>query len=54
MASTKKGTKAQAELAELVVAAEDEALNDSTSKQLKHLRKLAQVIIDADSEDEGQ
>ena len=53
MASTKKGTKAQAELAELVVAAEDEALNDSTSKQLKHLRKLAQVII-ADSEDEGQ
>ena len=54
VASTKKGTKAQAELAELVVAAEDEALNDSTSKQLKHLRKLAQVIIDADSEDEGQ
>ena len=54
VASTKKGTKAQGELAELVVAAEDEALNDSTSKQLKHLRKLAQVIIDADSEDEGQ
>jgi len=54
VASTKKGTKTQGELAELVVAAEDEALNDSTSKQLKHLRKLAQVIIDADSEDEGQ
>ena len=54
VASTKKGTKAHEELSKLVIAAEDEALNDSTSKQLKHLRKLAQVIIDADSEDEGQ
>ena len=53
VASTKKGTKTHVELAKLVTAAEDEALNDSTSKQLKHLRKLAQAIIAADSEDEG-
>lgn len=53
VASTKKGSKTHADLVKLVTAAEDEALNDSTSKQLKHLRKLAQVIIAADSEDEG-
>ena len=53
VASTKKGSKTHSDLAKLVTAAEDEALNDSTSKQLKHLRKLAQVIIAADSEEEG-
>ena len=45
VASTKKGTKAQAELADLVAGAEDRALDESTSKQLKHLRKLAAAII---------
>lgn len=45
VASTKKGAKAQAELAELVAEGEDRALDESTSKQLKHLRKLAKAII---------
>ncbi|APT93289.1 MarR family transcriptional regulator [Corynebacterium phocae] len=43
--STKKGTKAHKELAELVTEAEDEALDASTNKQLKHLRKLAKSIV---------
>ena len=51
VASTKKGYKAQRELSILVCAAEDEALDDSTSKQLKHLRKLAKAIISADTEE---
>ena len=42
---TKKGNKAYNSLAPLVAAAEDKALDDSTSKQLKHLSKLAQAII---------
>lgn len=42
---TKKGTKAYTHLQPIVHAAEDEALDDSTQKQLKHLRKLAQSII---------
>lgn len=46
---TKKGSKAYANLRPLVTAAEDKALDDSTSKQLKHLRKLAKSIIAADS-----
>ena len=50
--STKKGSKAYKELAELVTKAEDEALYDSTSKQLKHLRKLAKAIIAADAEED--
>lgn len=45
VASTKKGSRAQAELAALVTDAEDRALDESTSKQLKHLRKLAKAII---------
>ena len=49
IASTKKGVKAHKELAELVAAAEDEALDESTNKQLKHLRKLAKAIIAADA-----
>ena len=52
MTSTKKGSKAYKELAELVTKAEDEALYDSTSKQLKHLRKLAKAIIAADAEED--
>ncbi|MGV0398193.1 MarR family winged helix-turn-helix transcriptional regulator [Corynebacterium suicordis] len=48
---TKKGTKAYAQLRPLVTAAEDKALDESTSKQLKHLRKLAKSIIAADAPD---
>lgn len=51
VASTKKGTKAQKELAELVTAAEDQALDASTNKQLKHLRKLAKSIVRAGEDD---
>ncbi|PRQ11548.1 MarR family transcriptional regulator [Corynebacterium sp. 13CS0277] len=50
VASTKKGKSAQKELAVLVAAAEDRALDESTSKQLKHLRKLAKSIIAADDD----
>lgn len=46
---TKKGTKAYATLRPLVIASEDQALDESTSKQLKHLRKLAKSIIAADN-----
>lgn len=46
---TKKGTKAFHQLRPLVHAAEDQALDESTSKQLKHLRKLAQAIIASDN-----
>ena len=47
--STKKGVKAHNELTVLVAKAEDEALDASTNKQLKHLRKLATAIIAADA-----
>jgi len=46
---TKKGTKAYTNLRPLVTVAEDKALDESTSKQLKHLRKLAKQIIAADN-----
>ncbi|MDO5669385.1 MAG: MarR family transcriptional regulator [Corynebacterium sp.] len=46
--STKKGTKAQSELAELVAAAESAALDESTGKQLKHLRKLTKAVLVSD------
>lgn len=49
IASTKKGVKAHKELAALVAKAEDEVLDVSTNKQLKHLRKLATAIIEADA-----
>ena len=49
IASTKKGVKAHKELAVLVSKAEDEALDESPNKQLKHLRKLAAAIIAADA-----
>ncbi|MDO4911751.1 MAG: winged helix DNA-binding protein [Corynebacterium sp.] len=45
---TKKGKLAQKKLADLVLKAEDEALDESTNKQLKHLRKLATAIIAAE------
>ncbi|MBC3185719.1 MarR family transcriptional regulator [Corynebacterium sp. zg-331] len=50
VAITKKGRKARASMAELVVQGEDAALDESTSKQLKHLRKLAKSIIAAEEE----
>ena len=50
VAATKRGRKVHEELAELVSYAEDRALDDSTSKQLKHLRKLAASIIAAEEE----
>ena len=52
--STKKGTRAQAELAALVAEAEATALDESTGKQLKHLRKLTQAVLVADLEPEGE
>lgn len=48
---TKKGTKMQAQLADVVAQAEDRALDATTTKQLKHLRKLSQAIM-APAEDE--
>ncbi|AKE40731.1 MarR family winged helix-turn-helix transcriptional regulator [Corynebacterium kutscheri] len=48
--ATKKGRQAQKDLRDLVASAEDKALDESTSKQLKHLRKLAKSIIAAEEE----
>lgn len=42
---TKKGAKVQGQLAETVAAAEDRALDATTTKQLKHLRKLSRAIM---------
>lgn len=47
---TKKGRKIRAHLHTVVAAAEDAALDESTSKQLKQLRKLARVIIAAEED----
>lgn len=51
--ATKKGRKMHIELTELVTAAEDRALDASTNKQLKHLRKLASAILTADDNQEA-
>lgn len=48
VAATKKGRNAQKRLSALVSQAEDTALEESTPKQLKHLRKLAQAIFAAE------
>ncbi|MDO4685308.1 MAG: MarR family transcriptional regulator [Corynebacterium sp.] len=48
VAVTKKGRAAQKHLSILVSQAEDAALEESTPKQLKHLRKLAQAIFAAE------
>lgn len=42
---TKKGAKMHTQLAETVAAAEDRALDATTTKQLKQLRKLSQAIM---------
>ncbi len=47
---TKKGERAFAMLQPVVHAAEDRALDESTRKQLKHLRKLATAIIAGEGE----
>lgn len=44
VAATKKGTKALAKLAADVAEAEDRALEASSNKQLKSLRKLSQAL----------
>lgn len=46
---TKKGMKAHALLAEEVLAAEDRALDMSTGKQLKSLKKLSKAILREES-----
>ncbi|WKD58171.1 Multiple antibiotic resistance protein MarR [Corynebacterium capitovis DSM 44611] len=43
--ATKKGSKAQAELAAGVTAAEERALDASSQKQLKSLKKLSQAVL---------
>lgn len=53
VAATKKGRKMHNELTEIVTAAEDRALDASTNKQLKHLRKLASAILNADRAEEA-
>ena len=44
VAATKKGSKALAKLAADVAEAEDRALEASSNKQLKSLRKLSQAL----------
>lgn len=51
VSSTKKGTKAQDELASLVSQAEHIALDESNRKQLKHLRKLTVSVFNSESAD---
>lgn len=46
---TKKGAKAHESLAKDVAAAEDEALEMSSTKQLKSIRKLSRAILDEES-----
>lgn len=45
VAATKKGKAAHAALTTVVSEAESRALDDSTEKQLKHLRKLATSVL---------
>lgn len=54
VAVTKKGQKAHGDLVDLVTEAEDRALDASTNKQLKHLRKLASSILAAEEEAAGE
>lgn len=42
---TKKGAKAHAQLTQVVSAAEERALDATTTKQLKQLRKLSKAIM---------
>lgn len=48
VAATKKGTKSLAKLAADVAEAEERALEASSSKQLKSLRKLSQAVAGED------
>ncbi|GAA1166641.1 hypothetical protein GCM10009631_02160 [Corynebacterium glaucum] len=46
---TKKGIKAHASLVDDVASAEDRALDMSTTKQLKSLKKLSKAILEEES-----
>ncbi|HZK31775.1 MAG TPA: MarR family transcriptional regulator [Corynebacterium sp.] len=52
--ATRVGEKAHAKLMVLVTEAEDRALDASTNKQLKHLRKLAASILAAEKHAAGE
>lgn len=47
--ATKKGTKMHHTLAKDVAAAEDQALEASSTKQLKSIKKLSRAILDEES-----
>ena len=47
--ATKKGTKMHHTLAKDVAAAEDQALEVSSTKQLKSIKKLSRAILDEES-----
>lgn len=47
--ATKKGAKAHSSLAKDVADAEDRALDMSTTKQLKSLKKLAKAVLEEES-----
>lgn len=49
VAPSKKGRNVHEELHQLVTEAEDRALDESSPKQLKQLRKLARAIIEAET-----
>ncbi|GAB2510479.1 transcriptional regulator SlyA [Corynebacterium atrinae] len=51
VSSTKKGTKAQTQLAILVTQAENTALDESSKKQLKHLRNLTVAVLSTELDD---
>lgn len=53
VSSTKKGAKAQAMLAGLVADAENIALDESSKKQLKHLRNLSVAVLSPAAEAKG-
>ncbi|MBG6122358.1 MarR family winged helix-turn-helix transcriptional regulator [Corynebacterium aquatimens] len=48
--ATKKGRRKLSDLAVTVAEAEQRALDASTNKQLKHLRKLSQALLSEDAE----
>lgn len=48
--ATKRGAKALPSLADDIAAAEDRALEASSAKQLKSIKKLAQAILDEEAE----
>ncbi|RNE49893.1 MarR family winged helix-turn-helix transcriptional regulator [Corynebacterium alimapuense] len=51
VSATKKGAKTHSTLAELVAEAEHDALDESSKKQLKHLRKLTVAVLTTEHPD---